>query len=83
MDEQRRHERAGSTGWSQRRSAGREGRQFVSSVRQNGDGTEKGDYLERGHHFAFFLTVENAIVVLHRDERRQVVIDRVVCKSIC
>jgi len=36
-------------------------------------------YLERGHHLALFLTVNETIVVLHRNERREAIIDRVIC----
>lgn len=35
-------------------------------------------YLESGEHLALFFAVNETIVVLHRDERRQVVRDGVV-----
>ena len=35
--------------------------------------------LECGHHLALLLAVHETVVVLHRDERREVVRDRVVC----
>jgi hypothetical protein len=37
--------------------------------------------LERGHHLAFFLTVYEIIVVLHRYEGREAIIDRVICSA--
>ncbi len=37
------------------------------------------EQLQRREHLAFFLTVDEAVVVLHGDERREVVRDRVVC----
>lgn len=36
-------------------------------------------YLEGGDHLALLFAVDQAIVVLHRDEGREVVRDRVVC----
>ena len=36
-------------------------------------------YLQRGEHLALFFAVEQAVVVLHRNEGREVVRDRVVC----
>jgi hypothetical protein len=38
-------------------------------------------YPERGHHFALFLTVYEIIVVLHRNEGREAIIDRVICSE--
>ena len=35
-------------------------------------------YLERGNHLALFLTVYEVVVVLHRDERREAIADRVI-----
>jgi hypothetical protein len=35
-------------------------------------------HLERGHHLALFLTVYEIIVVLHRYEGREAIIDRVI-----
>lgn len=34
---------------------------------------------ERRHHLALLFAVDKAVVVLHRDERRELVVDRVVC----
>ena len=34
--------------------------------------------LEQGHHLAFFLTVDKAVMILHGDERSQLVVDSVV-----
>ena len=36
-------------------------------------------YLERGEHLALLLAVDEVVVVLHRDEGRELVVDRVVC----
>lgn len=36
-------------------------------------------HLERGHHLALFLAVYEVVVVLHRYERREAIVDRVVC----
>lgn len=36
-------------------------------------------HLERGHHLALFLAVYKVVVVLHRYERREAIVDRVVC----
>ena len=36
------------------------------------------DHLERREHLALFLSVQQAVVVLHGDERRKVVQDRIV-----
>ena len=35
--------------------------------------------LQRREHLTLLLTIQQAVVVLHRDERREVVRDRVVC----
>ena len=35
--------------------------------------------LKRGEHLALFFAVEQAVVILHRDEGREVVRDGVVC----
>lgn len=35
-------------------------------------------YFERGEHLPLLLAVDEAVVVLHGDKRRQVVVDRVV-----
>lgn len=37
--------------------------------------------LQRGEHLALLLAVDEAVVVLHRDKRRQVVRERVVCTT--
>ena len=37
------------------------------------------DYLDRGHHLALFLTVYQVVVVLHRNEGRQAIVDGVIC----
>ena len=36
-------------------------------------------HLERGHHLALFLAVYEVVVVLHRYEWREAIVDRVVC----
>lgn len=36
-------------------------------------------HLERGHHLALFLAVYEVVVVLHRYEGREAIVDRVVC----
>ena len=36
-------------------------------------------YLERGHHLALFFAVYQVVVVLHRNEGREAIIDRVIC----
>lgn len=38
-------------------------------------------YLEGGEHLALLLAVDERVVVLHRDERREVVLDGVVYKG--
>lgn len=43
---------------------------------------EAGVHLERGHHLALFLAVQHVVVVLHRDEGREVVRDRMVCRNV-
>jgi len=37
--------------------------------------------LEEGKHLTFFLSVEQAVVVLHGDERSEVVRDSIVCRE--
>lgn len=37
--------------------------------------------LHSGEHLALFFTVQQAVVVLHRDERGQPVRDRVICST--
>ena len=39
------------------------------------------EYLECGKHLALFLAIDEAIVVLHRDERRELVLYRIVCEA--
>lgn len=46
-----------------------------------GDGGEGEGHFEGGEHLALFLAVDERVVVLHRDERREVVLDGVVCKG--
>ena len=36
--------------------------------------------LERGEHFALLLSVHKRVVVLHRDEGREVMRDSIICK---
>ncbi len=36
-------------------------------------------YLERGHHLALFLAVDQIVMVLHRDKGRQAIVDGVIC----
>ena len=38
---------------------------------------EEGWYLERWEHLALLFAVDEAVVVLHRDERRKLILDRV------
>ena len=38
------------------------------------------EVVEGGEHFALLLAVGEVVVVLHRDERRELVVDSVVCK---
>lgn len=40
------------------------------------------EHLERREHLALLLAVQERVVVLHRDEGRQVVRDRVVCGNV-
>ena len=40
---------------------------------------EKLPHLERGHHLALFFAVYQVIVVLHRNEGRKAIVDRVIC----
>lgn len=35
-------------------------------------------YLDRGHHLALFLTIYQVVVVLHRNEGRQAIVDGVI-----
>jgi len=35
-------------------------------------------YLNRGHHLALFLTIYQVVVVLHRNEGRQAIVDGVI-----
>lgn len=39
-------------------------------------------HLAGGEHLALFFTVDEAVVVLHRDERREFVGDGIVCRDI-
>jgi hypothetical protein len=39
-------------------------------------------YLERGHHLALFLAVDQIVMVLHRDKGRQAIVDGVICQGI-
>ena len=39
------------------------------------------EMFQHGQHLALFLTVGNVIVILHRDEGREVVRDCIVCES--
>jgi hypothetical protein len=48
---------------------------------KTGGGAKYATCLEGGHHLALFLTVEQTVVVLHRDKRREVVCDGVVCEN--
>src|SRR6266850_315419 len=36
-------------------------------------------HLERGHHLALFFAVYQAVLVLHRNEGRKAIVDRVIC----
>jgi formate dehydrogenase assembly factor FdhD len=38
-------------------------------------------HLERGHHLALFFAVDQAVLVLHRNEGRKAIVDRVICWS--
>lgn len=40
------------------------------------------EHLQRWEHLALLLAVQERVVVLHRDEGRQVVRDRVVCETV-
>ena len=42
-----------------------------------------GAYVQCGEHLPLLFAVYQAVVVLHGDERRQVVRDRVVCAGLC
>ena len=39
-------------------------------------------HLQRREHLTLFLAIDQAVVVLHGDERREVVGDGVVCKAV-
>ena len=45
----------------------------------NGMYEDGGDHLQSGEHLTLLLAVHEVVVVLHRDERRELVVDRVVC----
>ncbi len=66
------------------RKWGKRVRNECGSGRQRQHGSE-GSYLphlERGHHLALFFTVYEVIVVLHRNEGREAIIDRVICSEV-
>jgi hypothetical protein len=44
-------------------------------------GEEVPSHLERRHHLTLFLTVYEIIVVLHRNEGREAIVDRVICSA--
>ena len=77
--------RVGTTGCNRRQSAG--GKEKKNCLRKATREVawcahaEREDlaYLERGHHLALFLTVYQVVVVLHRNEGRQAVVDSVIC----
>ena len=48
-----------------------------------GKAAESGAYVQRREHLPLLFAVDQAVVVLHGDERRQVVRDRVVCAGSC
>ena len=62
-------------------AAGRRNQQSARGGEGEGEGREgEGTrYLERGEHLALLLAVDEAVVVLHRDEGREPVRQRVVC----
>jgi hypothetical protein len=47
----------------------------------NGSNGSDLSYPECGHHLALVLTVYEIIVVLHRNEWREAIIDRVICSE--
>ena len=65
--------RVGTTGWSRHQSAGKEEDERPGSAKW-----KDGLCLERGHHLALFLTVYEIVVVLHRYEGREAVVDRII-----
>ena len=46
-----------------------------------GEGAVEGSHGKAGEHLALLLAVEEAVVVLHRDERRELVLDSVCCSG--
>ena len=77
MDALERLCRVGNTGWIRRQSA-------VVLISDEGrrERWERWTNLERRKHLAFLLAVRQVVVVLHRDEGRETVGDRVVCARV-